>query len=111
GTPWDIPLTCERSSKPLSDCHCPPPEPPPPQWLPPEKQTARVRVEQRKAKRTVTIVAGLSAEASNLPELLARLKSACGAGGSREDDDLVLQGDHRDRVADLLSAIGYRVRS
>lgn len=111
GTKWDLPPTCERCSKALSECDCPPPEPAPRQWQPPEKQLARVRVEQRKAKRTVTVVAGLSADASDLPELLTRLKSACGAGGSREGDDLVLQGDHRQRVAELLRNIGYRVRT
>ncbi len=109
GTKWDLPPTCDTCGKPPSDCQCPPPAPAARQWLPPEKQTARVRVEKRKAKRIVTVVTGLSAEASNLPELLTRLKSACGAGGSREGDDLVLQGDHRDRVADLLRTTGYRI--
>lgn len=110
GTKWDLPPTCDRCGQPLSECHCPPPAPPAPQWLPPEKQLARVRVEQRKAKRTVTIVTGLSAAATDLPALLTKLKSACGSGGNREGDDLVLQGDHRDRVAELLRTLGYRVR-
>lgn len=110
GTPWDIPATCETCGARSGDCQCPPPPPPAPQWLPADKQTARVRVEKRKAKRTVTVVAGLSEQASDLPALLSQLKAACGAGGAREGENLVLQGDHCGRVSQLLRSLGYRVR-
>lgn len=110
GTQWDVPVRCDTCGKPLNQCGCPPTPPLPPQWLAPQQQTARVRVETRKGKRRVTVVTGLSPTESDLPELLAKLKSTCAAGGSREGDDLVLQGDHRERVVDALRQIGYRAK-
>ena len=89
-----------------ADCECPPP---PKQWLAPEKQQARLRVEKRKKGKVVTVIAGLSPEESDLPSLLARLKDTCGAGGAVKDEALELQGRHLERVRDVLVQMGYRV--
>lgn len=107
GTEWDQPPMCERCGELEEDCCCPPP---PKVFAAPEKQTARLAVERRKKGKLVTVVRGLSAEESDLSELLARLKTACGAGGALKDDLLEIQGNHLDRVRDLLAEIGYRVR-
>jgi translation initiation factor 1 len=107
GTPFDIPPTCERCGKLEEDCDCPPP---PVQWLAPEKQSATVRVEKRKANRMVTIVSGLNPKDSNLPALLKQLKDHCGAGGSLHDDLIEIQGDQLTRVRDHLAWMGYQVR-
>jgi len=89
------------------DCTCPPP---PKELTPPEKQTARLAVEKRKKGKVVTVVRGLPADENDLPELLGRLKAACGAGGTIKDDLLEIQGKHLERVRALLGRIGYRVR-
>ncbi len=107
GTPFDIPPTCERCGKIEDDCECPPP---PVQWIAPEKHTARVRDEKRKANRTVTVVDGLNPKDSNLPALLKQLKDHCGAGGSLQEDRIELQGDHLTRVQDHLAWMEYQVR-
>jgi translation initiation factor 1 len=107
GTPFDRPPRCDRCGLLESECVCPPPPTPP---LPPEKQTAKLAVEKRKKGKTVTVVRGLPAQGNDLPALLAQLKNACGAGGTVKDDELEIQGNHLDRVRDLLSDMGYRVR-
>ena len=107
GTPLDRPLRCEHCGELEQDCTCPPA--PPPQ-LAPEKQTARLAVEQRKKGKVVTVIRGLSAEGNDLFALLGKLKAACGAGGTLKDGELEIQGMHLDRVRELLIAIGYRVR-
>ena len=107
GTPLDRPPTCETCGELEEQCVCPPPEK---VWAPPEKQTARLAVEKRKKGKVVTVVRGLSAEESDLPELLTKLKSTCGAGGTLKDDIIELQGNHLDRVRGLLSDIGYRLK-
>lgn len=115
GTPFDRPPTCARCDQLEELCACPP-EQPKPNWLPPEKQRAKVRIDQRKHKRTVTVIWGISPCESDLPALLSELKSACGSGGalkSRENSEeqaIELQGDHLIRVTDKLKQIGYRVR-
>jgi len=110
GTQWDRPPTCERCGEILADCDCPPPPPPERKLTPPEKQTARLATEKRKKGKMVTVIRGLNAAGNDLPELLARLKTACGAGGTVKDDVIEIQGKHIERVRDLLAQIGYRVK-
>lgn len=107
GTTFDIPPRCDRCGELEQDCKC---QPLPQQYLAPEKQTAKIRVDRRKAKRLVTVVWGLSDEESDLPSLLSQLKSACGSGGSLQGDQIELQGDHLERVKEQLCEIGYKVR-
>jgi translation initiation factor 1 len=107
GTPFDRPPRCDRCGELETDCVCPPATP---QRIPPEKQTARLAVEKRKKGKTVTVVRGLSETDNDLPALLTRLQSACGAGGTLRDGVLEVQGNQRDRVRETLQSIGYRVK-
>lgn len=109
GTEWDQPPTCERCGELQEVCQCPPQTIPPKELLPPEKQTARLAVEKRKRGKLMTVVRGLAATDNDLPALLSRLKSDCGAGGTIKDDLIEIQGDHRARLEQVLSEIGYRV--
>src|SRR5688572_7897481 len=99
GTPFDRPPRCERCGALETECQCPPGSPP---RLAPESQTACVAIEKRKKGKKVTLVRGLSAEGNDLPALLTHLKNACGAGGTLQSGTLEIQGDHRQRIADLL---------
>ncbi len=108
GTPFDIPPRCERCGQLEEQCQC---QPPPPDYLPPQQQTAKVRIDRRKHKRSVTVVWGLDPESNDLRGLLSDLQSACGSGGSLQEDRIELQGDHLDRVRQQLRKIGYKVRS
>jgi translation initiation factor 1 len=107
GTPFDIPPRCDRCGELEQECQC---EPLPAEKVAPEKQTAKVRVDRRKHKRLITVVWGLSEESSDLPDLLSKLKSACGTGGSLQGEQIELQGDHLERVKNQLREIGYKVR-
>lgn len=107
GTPFDRPPRCETCGELEEACTCPPPGSP---RIPPEKQTAHLTVEKRKKGKMVTVVRGLSAQGNDLPDLLTRLKNACGAGGAVKGDLLELQGAHVERLRQLLAELGYRVR-
>lgn len=110
GTQWDLPSHCERCGELESVCKCPPPPTPARILLAPEKQTARLRVENRKRGKSVTVISGLAAADNDLPELLTRLKTACGAGGTIKDDTLEIQGEHLERLQTLLADIGYKIK-
>ena len=109
GTPFDRPPTCERCGRLESECECPPPTIEPVR-IAPEKQTARVRLEKRVKGKVVTVVANLSAEGNDLPELAAKLKEKCGSGGTVKDGLVEIQGDHVTTVENALKAIGYKTR-
>jgi translation initiation factor 1 len=106
GTPFDIPPRCDRCGELEQDCKCGPPEH---QWTDPSKQSVKVRVDRRKHKRMATVVWGLDPSETDLRDLLSKLQSACGSGGSVQADEIELQGDHADRVRAELQAMGYTV--
>jgi len=109
GTPFDRPPTCERCGQLESACACQPVVAEK-TLIPPEKQTATLRVEKRAKGKLVTVVRGLPAAGNDLPALLTRLKSHCGAGGTLVEEALEIQGDHLTRIKTLLSSLGYRVK-
>ena len=82
----------------------------PPRRLPPETQTARLVVEKRPKGKVVTVVGELDPEGNDLPALAARLKTACGTGGTVKDGRIELQGDHAQAVDQALQAMGYKTR-
>jgi translation initiation factor 1 len=107
GTPFDQPPKCESCGKLEAECVC---SPSTAARVAPEKQLARLTVEKRKKGKMVTVIRGLPAESNDLANLLSRLKSDCGAGGTIKDDCLEIQGEHLERVRDILGQIGYRVK-
>ena len=109
GTKWDRPPHCVRCDLPELECQCPP-LPPEMTWLPPQKQTARLQVENRKKGKVVTVVRGLSPRETDFTALLGKLKQTCGAGGTIAEEALEIQGDHLSRVKTLLAEMGYKVR-
>jgi len=60
--------------------------------------------------KTATAITGLPGSEAELDAMLKRLKQQCGAGGVREGRTLLIQGDHRDRLAAELGALGHRVK-
>ena len=106
GTPFDRPLRCENCGELDEECVC---EPEKIQLTPPEKQTASVSIEKRKKGKVVTVMRVLPATENDLPGLLLKLKTVCGAGGTLKQDLLEVQGSHVDRVRETLKELGYRL--
>ncbi|MGI9428102.1 MAG: translation initiation factor [Bythopirellula sp.] len=113
GTEWDRPPRCERCGALEQTCECPPAQPAQPAQgqTAPQTQTAKIVVEKRKRGKQVSVVRGLAAHDNDLPALLTQLKTHCGAGGTLKDDQIEIQGDHRQRMEKLLAQIGYRIVS
>lgn len=108
GTPLQQPVTCERCSRDLAACTCPR-DRATGKVLAEKDQPLRIRREQRRGK-TVTVIAGFtprSDRTSDLPDLLKKLKSTLGTGGTLDGSTLELQGDHRDRLVEHFRSLGY----
>ena len=70
-----------------------------------------VRISREKANRggkTVTMVRGLPP--ADLEARAQDLKRACGAGGTVRDGAVEIQGDHRERLLEKLTSLGYKVK-
>ena len=76
--------------------------------LPPAQQRLRVRLETKhRAGKTVTLVEGFTGKDEDREELGKKLKNYCGTGGSAKDGEIIVQGDHRDKVLQWLLKNGY----
>lgn len=82
-----------------------------PQTLPPAEQNLRVWLDRKqRGGKTATIVRGFVGRDEDLSELARMLKTRCGVGGSAKEGEIIIQGDHRDRVVELLAQAGYKCK-
>ncbi len=72
-----------------------------------EQQRIRVRLETRKWGRAVTIVDGIDDKDTDLGRLAQKLKAFCACGGTAKNGEIILQGDHREKVRSYLVQLGY----
>ena len=101
---------CPECQKPVSECSC-------------KKKKSKTRlktkpdgiirirreVEGRKGK-TVSVIYGFQLSQVDLKTLAKQLKQQCGTGGSVKDDMIIIQGDHREKLMNLLKAQGHTVK-
>ncbi|MDE5575533.1 MAG: translation initiation factor [Bacteroidales bacterium] len=86
-------------------------ETPQAETLEPARQDLRVmRDSKRRAGKTVTLITGFVGTEADLEKLGKTLKTRCGIGGTAKDGEIVLQGDVRDKVCEILTKEGYRFK-
>ena len=79
--------------------------------LPPEKQDLRVQATRSGRKgKTVTIITGFQTTPENLQALLKQLKTQCGTGGTVKDNTIEIQGEHKQKILDMLKQKGYKAK-
>ena len=80
------------------------------QQLAPEEQKLYVSLDKKNRKgKKVTLVNGFQGSLEELRSLAKELKIRCGVGGSVVDNNILIQGDFRDRVVTLLQDKGFKV--
>ncbi|NJR65110.1 MAG: translation initiation factor [Leptolyngbyaceae cyanobacterium CRU_2_3] len=79
--------------------------------LPPNQQNVRVQASRKgRGGKTVTVITGFQAKPETLTALLKQLKAQCGAGGTVRENEIEIQGDHAQKLVQLLVQMGYKAK-
>ncbi|MFM7425353.1 MAG: translation initiation factor [Elainella sp.] len=79
--------------------------------LPPNQQNVRVQASRAGRKgKTVTVISGFQSSPETLAALLKQLKTQCGSGGTVKDNTIEIQGDHKQKLLEVLTKLGYKAK-
>jgi len=79
--------------------------------LPPHEQTVYLHRDSKgRGGKSVTLIKKLVLSDDDMKKLARRLKQICGSGGTVKDDEIEIQGEHREKIAEALKKMGYKVK-
>lgn len=79
--------------------------------LPVQQQNLRVQASRKGRKgKTVTVITGFQAKPETLEALVKQLKTQCGTGGTVKENTIEIQGDHTQKLVQLLIQLGYKAK-
>lgn len=107
-SPLEIP--CPQCGKlPPPVCSCPPLPPGPPAEEKPKLKANVIKMRREKRNgREVIVLEGFPLGGYDLKNLAGQLRKRCGTGGTVKKGTIEIQGDHRDVIAEVLLAEGFR---
>lgn len=78
---------------------------------PPSKQNLIVAIERKnRGGKTVTLIKGFVGNEDDLNSLAKNIKTKCGVGGAVKEGEILIQGELKNKVANLLKTMGYKVK-
>ncbi len=79
------------------------------QTLAPQEQVLKVRLDARnRGGKVVTLIEGFSGAKDDIEQLGKKIKSYCGTGGSIKDNEIIIQGDNREKILQWLLKMDYK---
>lgn len=79
--------------------------------LPPGEQHLKLMIDRKQRKgKSAVVIAGFVGSDEDLKDLCKTIKMKCGVGGSAKGGEIIIQGDNRKKVAEILEKEGYNVK-
>ena len=79
--------------------------------LPSQQQTVYLHRESSgRGGKAASLVKNLVLSADDMKSLAKKLKQECGTGGTIKDGVIEIQGEHREKIANMLRGLGYKVK-
>lgn len=79
--------------------------------LPNSEQTLEVHLDKKnRGGKVATVIKGFIGTTDDLNSLGKSLKAACGVGGSIKDGEIIIQGENREKVMEILSKKNYKTK-
>ncbi|MEO6860818.1 MAG: translation initiation factor [Microcoleus sp.] len=79
--------------------------------VPPNQQNLKVEASRKgRGGKTVTVISGFQGKPEILADLAKQLKAQCGTGGTVKDNEIEIQGEHRQKLAEILKKLGYKAK-
>ncbi len=81
------------------------------QEVPPNQQNLKVEASRKgRGGKTVTVISGFQGKPEILADLAKQLKAQCGTGGTVKDNEIEIQGEHKQKIAEILKKLGYKAK-
>ncbi|MEG3898263.1 MULTISPECIES: translation initiation factor [unclassified Microcoleus] len=79
--------------------------------VPPNQQNLKVQASRKgRGGKTVTVISGFQGKPEILADLAKQLKAQCGTGGTVKENEIEIQGEHKQQLAEILTKLGYKAK-
>ena len=79
--------------------------------IPPNQQNLKIEASRKgRGGKTVTVISGFQEKPETLATLAKQLKAQCGTGGTIKDNEIEIQGEHKQKLLEIITKLGYKAK-